>query len=220
MKWMRMGLLLAGVAFGMVVLMDARAQEEKKRGKGPGGFGGFAQGPLVSKDLADKLNLSTEQKTKVDKLNTEFTEKTKDTFAKLKELREKGKDGGKEVFKEIREQTDVVRKARTDLEGKVKDLLKDDQKKTFEDAIAQRRQGGFGGFPGGGRGGQGTLLSRDVQEKLGLSAEQKEKLDKLKKDFDTKTEDVLTAEQKKKFEELKKEAPRPGGRRGGNRQDL
>ncbi len=59
-----------------------------------------------------------------------------------------------------------------------------------------------------------------MQEKLGLSAEQKEKLQKIKKELDEKSLGVLTGEQKKKLEELKSEQPRrgPGRQPGAGRQ--
>jgi hypothetical protein len=66
----------------------------------------------------------------------------------------------------------------------------------------------------------GTLFSKDAQEKLNLTAEQKEKLEKLQKSVDEQLQKMLTDEQKKTLEELKKgdgprrpfERPNPGVR--------
>ncbi len=121
-----------------------------------------------------------------------------------------------------------VQKVRTDYEGKVKALLTDDQKNKFETALKDRPTGGVGGFCGaggfggfGGAGGAGgfggaarvqtpkELTSTEVQDKLNLTKEQKDKIAKLKKEFEEQTQSVLTDEQKKKFEEIKKEQPVP-----------
>jgi len=237
---MRKSLLLAGLAVACVLLADIQAADEGgkkgKKGKGGGdrqgqrqGFQfGQASGPLVSTELSDKLKLTDDQKKQLAKLQKDFEEKTKSAADKLKELGEKAiKDKNREAFQELREQAQAIRKTRGEFEDKVKGLLKDDQKKTFEEEIKKaaeaRRPGGFPGGPGGfpGRGGaQSTnIFSRDVQEKLNLTAEQKEKLEKIKKELDEKSVGVLTAEQKKKLEELKS-APRgdrPERRPGGNR---
>src|SRR5208282_1379417 len=114
--------------------------------------------------------------------DAEFTEKTKDAVAKLKETGQKAfKEKDKEALKELREQGEALRKTRGEYETKVKDLLKDDQKKTFEEALKARTgSGGRPGFPGGrfGKGGErpavgGGLLPPDMQEKLKLTDEQK-----------------------------------------------
>jgi Spy/CpxP family protein refolding chaperone len=219
-----------------MLLADLQADEGGKKGKkGKGGDRqGFQfrqpSGPLVPTELADKLKLTDDQKGQVAKLQKEFEEKTKTAADKLKELGEKAtKDKNREAFQELREQAQAIRKTRTEFEDKVKGLLKDDQKKTFEDEIKTRaearRPGGPGGFPGRGAPQSTSIFSRDVQEKLNLTAEQKAKLEKIKKALDDLSTDVLTAEQKKKLEELKS-APRggaqperrPGGNRpGGNR---
>jgi len=215
---MRKSLFLAGLTVACVLLANIQAADEGgkkgKKGKGGGdrqgqrqGFQfGQSSGPLVSTELADKLKLTDDQKKQVAKLQKDFEEKTKTASDKLKELGEKAiKDKNREAFQELREQAQAIRKTRGEFEDKVKGLLKDDQKKTFEDEIKKRaearRPGGFPGGPGGfpGRGAQSTsIFSRDVQEKLNLTAEQKEKLEKIKKDLDEKSLGVLTAEQKKK----------------------
>lgn len=69
--------------------------------------------------------------------------------------------------------------------------------------------------PGGGMSPM-ILMMPGMAERLGLSAEQKEKLAKLRKEFDEKTMDVLTPEQKKQLEEMRSRFPgRPGGRGPG-----
>lgn len=230
MRSMHKGLLVAGVAVVCLVLANVRAADEKKTkrpeganrqpgarqpgarqpGNRPFQFG--QTGPLVSTELAEKLKLSGEQKDKIAKLQKDFEEKTKEPSDKLKELREKR---DREAFQAMREQMTAIRKTRGEFTDKVKELLKDDQKKTFEEEIAKQTvPGGRPGQPGQfGRGQPGNIFAPDVQEKLGLNAEQKEKLEKLKKDLDAKSLEVLTAEQKKKLEELKAARPQVPNRR-------
>jgi Spy/CpxP family protein refolding chaperone len=206
MSWTRTGLMVVAVALGMALLYDAQAQDEKPKRPFGGGFGAKMDAPLVDKELSEKLKLTEEQQKKLEKLDKDFAEKTKDSLAKFKEAMSKGfKD--KDAMADMREQGQAIRKTRGEFETKVKELLKEDQKKTFEEAIAARP--GPGGGPNGrfGGGRVQTVYSPDVQEKLKLTSEQKEKLDKLKKDFDAKTTEVLTDEQKKKFEDIKKEGP-------------
>jgi hypothetical protein len=78
--------------------------------------------------------------------------------------------------------------------------------------------GGQGG-PGGGRGGfggppqPGTILPPPLQERLGLSDEQKKQLDALQNEINAKLDKILTDEQKKQLKEMRDRGP--GGRPGG-----
>ena len=77
MNWMRTGMLLLGVSVSLALLLDAQAQEEKKRPFG-GGFG--AKGPLVDKELADKLKLFIQQQVHFNgKIINSFVENYKTT---------------------------------------------------------------------------------------------------------------------------------------------
>jgi len=230
MKLWQKSLMSLALALGLVVLAGTQAdgQDKKKGDKGDRGRQGQGfqigqQRDLVSTELQEKLKLTAEQKEKLTKLIKEYTDKSKPISDKLREAR--GKDG----FQGAREQLDELRKIRTDYTDKVKAMLTDAQKKTFAEA-SQNRQGpggnnprpggpgGPGGFGGFGRPADTSLFSRDVQEKLDLTAEQKEKLEKIKKALDEISQGVLSAEQKKKFEDLKKDAPRPDAGRGGRPQ--
>jgi Spy/CpxP family protein refolding chaperone len=182
-------------------------------------FGGPGRGQmsltLVSTELAEKLKLTTEQKTKIEKLQKEFEDKNKDTFDKAREaMRKAFQDMDREAMTKIREQMDTVRKARGEYQDKIAALLTGDQKKTFEENKNPTPPNPFQGGPGGRRPQEipGKLLSSSVQEKLNLTAEQKEKLAKMQKDFETKALEMLTDEQKKKLEDLKKEATQQGPR--------
>jgi len=160
-------------------------------------------GPLVPADLQEKLNLTAEQKDAIAKIEKEFAEKAAAAEAKLKEARANAGAAP------IRELTQEAQKTRTDYADKVKALLTAEQKTTFEQAQQPaRRPGGLQIVPVN-RNTPPNLGTKDTQDKLNLTAEQREKLDKLQKDFEAKTLEVLTKEQKDQFEELKKQT-RPG----------
>lgn len=184
------------LGIGLAVLLAAggvRADDKKddKKADPPrrGGFAGRLEnfgGPLVPADAQDKLKLTAEQKEKVEKLQKEYAEKEKETTGKAREamqkaVRERDGDAIRKAAEQVRAAMQDARKLRDDYEGKVKALFTDEQKKTYEAALKERPRG-FGGFPGGGvpfARAPRDLSSPDVQEKLSLTAEQKEKLEKL-----------------------------------------
>ncbi|MBI2808928.1 MAG: hypothetical protein HYX68_28430 [Planctomycetes bacterium] len=180
----------------------------------PGG-GGLAiagrGGKLLSDAGLEKLALTKEQKAKFDKLNEEYQKKQKDLqFPGIDVL--KSPDP-----KKIRDHIDAQRKLRPDYLAKVESILTDEQKKIF-DEVRRERQGNFGpGFPGlpfgnfqppafGGFG-PGKFLSRDLQERLKLSDEQRKKVDELQKELEASVLKLLSDEQKKSLAELKKRGP-------------
>jgi Spy/CpxP family protein refolding chaperone len=234
----RLRYLALGIGLAVLLAAGSTGADDKKDDKkaDPPRRGGFVErltnvgGPLVPTDTLDKLKLTADQKEKVEKLQKEFADKEKEAVGKAREAMQKAvQDRDRDAIRKAAEQVGAAlrdgRKLRDDYEGKVKAVLTDDQKKTYEAALKERPRGGIaGGFPGGaggfGRAAQGPkeLSSPDVQQKLNLTAEQKEKLEKLKKEFEEKSLGVLTDEQKKKFEEIKKEQPRgPGSGRQGVR---
>ncbi len=87
--------------------------------------------------------------------------------------------------------------------------------------------GGFGGPGGGpppgfGPGGMsrpGEVLPQGLQQRLGLSSEQKAQLDALQKEVDGRLETILSSEQKAQLREMRQRGPgggrRPGGPGGG-----
>lgn len=208
----------AGFALGVVLAVlsvaegQDRAQKRRFAGVAPG-----ASGPLVSAELKEKLALSKEQKEQVEKIEQEYAEKTKDSDSKLKEARQKAiQEKNREAFQKIREMSETAQKVRGEYQDKIKAVLNDEQKKKFDEGSqAARPSAPRVGFRPGSRGSEAKtdLTSKEVQDKLGLSAEQKTKLEQLQKDYDAKMADVLTKEQKDKLEELKKEPARPRFRR-------
>ncbi len=192
----------------------------------PGGFGGFTlrPAPLLSQQEQEKLKLTDDQKPKVEKIVSAFDKEQKAATDKVREAMEKARDGGdadglRDILQKAREMMQGNEKARADAEGKLKAILTDEQKKTFDEIKKDRPArspfpGGRGpGVFGGGFGGfaPGQILPGVVQERLELSKEQKEQLDKLQKEVDEKLQKILNADQKKKLDDLK------NGRRGGGR---
>lgn len=233
-----LGLALLCVA-GSVQADDEKPQRPRTTRQRPGqdrqrpGFGGFnlRAAPLLSKEEQEKLKLTDDQKSKVEKVVSAFDKEQKAATDKIREAMEKARDGGdREAFRDIlqkaRELRESTEKARTDAEAKLKAILTDEQKKTFDEIKKDRPArggfpgggpggGGFGGFGGFGRMTPGQILPSVVQERLELSKEQKEQLDKLQKEVDEKLQKILNDDQKKKLDELKN--ARPGGpRRGGD----
>lgn len=186
-------LLLTSPAEGQVRVQPGQVQ--------PLQFPGRTGGPIVAADLLTKLNLTADQKDKLEKVEKEYGEKAKENETKLKEAREAAAGGNAEARTKIREATQAAQKTRTDYTDKVKALFTEEQKKTFEEA--QARRPGIVANPFA----RADLNTKATQEKLGLSPEQVEKLEKLKKDFEAKTLEVLSKEQQEKFAELKKARP-------------
>jgi len=194
-------------------------------------FGGG--GPLLTKEEQEKLKLNDDQAAKVEKIVSAFEKDQKASMDKLREAMQKARDDGdrdaaRGVFEKMRETTQANQKARDAAEDKIKGILTDEQKKKFDEIKKDRPQrpgfpgGGFpgGGFPGGGFPGRGSgvapgqILPPFVQQRLELSDEQKEKLEKLQKEVDEKLQKILNDEQKKKLDELKR-GVRDGGRPEG-----
>lgn len=143
------------------------------------GFGRTATGPLVPAELQEKLALTKEQKEKIEAIEKELAEKTKDAEAKMKEAREKAvADKNREAFTKIREMAQDIQKVRGEFGDKVKAVLTDEQKKKFDEA-RQNVRPGVRPQPGNvqpfpfQRGGRADLSSKDVQDKLELTAQQK-----------------------------------------------
>jgi hypothetical protein len=82
--------------------------------------------------------------------------------------------------------------------------------------------GGFGG-PGGPGGRPGEILSAPIQQRLGLSDEQKAKIAELQAEVDGKLAKILNSEQKAQLKQMRERGPGgpggggPGGPGGGRR---
>lgn len=191
---------------------DKKPKVERGKGKGIGAFGGLlggGQGPLVPDAVGEKLKLSAEQKSAIAKLENEYKDKSKPLADKLAEAAKKAvQDKDREALQGLREQGKALQELRTEYRKKVVATLNDEQKKNYQEA--SQRGGGFGAFGGfiGGRG-VGQILAPALQQRLNLSDEQKDKLNKLQKETEGKLNDILTPEQRKQLEELRKAPARP-----------
>jgi len=148
--------------------------------------------------LLGQLDLTAEQKEKVEKWMKEVGEKHEAAKKKLDEAVEQAKQNqDREKVRElIQAHEKEMAKLHEELLGKVEGLLSEEQKRKF--AEVQRRR------PEGGPQGVGHILPPPLQDRLGLTPEQKEKVAKLQKDTEAKLKEILNDEQNKKLEELKK----------------
>jgi Spy/CpxP family protein refolding chaperone len=191
-----------GLCVALLATAGAHAQEQPRR---PAAAQEPLGGPLVSKAVEEKLKLTADQKEKVAKIEKDFTDKAKDE-AKLRELVEKARqDKDRAAYKEAQEKINEAKKVRAEYLSKVTALLTAEQKKALEPGAGAERR------PGAAAPGQtaGTLLPGALQERLGLTAEQKEKLSAIQKEFEAKALQVLTDEQRQKYEQFKKGRTRP-----------
>jgi Spy/CpxP family protein refolding chaperone len=227
-------------------------RDQPRRGDQPGQrfSGGMPViGRILSDDVLEKLKLTDEQKKKVEQIQNELQDKFQEATAKLREDIQKAfqnmdREARRQATEQMREVMEKAQKIREEFMAKVTAILNEEQKKKFEELkrdLPSFGSGAFRGFgqpPPFGRPGPGQppfgrfgppelakkdLTSTEVQQRLGLSTKQKEKLARLQKKFEEKSLAVLTEEQKKKYEEIKKEEPRrgfgdrPGLRPGGDR---
>jgi Spy/CpxP family protein refolding chaperone len=203
MSLLRTLTILGGV---LVMASAVLAQEQKPRqAQRPQVRPGVA-GPLVPAGIDDKLKLTAEQKERISKIEAEFADKTKDTEAKIKEITQKARqDKDRAGLQKAKELMDEVGKTRDTYLAKVTALLNAEQKKVLEQA---RAAGGRPAKPGVRPGAGATpFLLPAVRERLNLTPEQNEKLDKLQKEFEAKALQVLTDEQRKQYEQFKTRRP-------------
>ncbi len=137
------------LGLGLAVLLAAvgtapAADPNKKADKAKGGpLAALEQlTKLVPADAEEKLKLTDDQKKQVAKLQEEYQAKTKDgvqtakdEFAKAKDAikkarEDKDKAALQKAAEPIRDKVEGVLKTRKEYDGKVRDLLTDEQKKT------------------------------------------------------------------------------------------
>lgn len=212
---------LSGVFLALVVCASlALGGEEQKPAKRPFAGAGAAPGQLLPQETLDRLNLNDEQKEKVAKVRKEFEDKNKDSLEKVKETMSKAKeamekarqdkdrDAARKVGEQLREANESMQKLRKDLQGQLSGVLNDEQKKKLEESFgdaggAKRGLAKPGERPGRGADAGAGFIPPALQEKLNLTAEQKDKLKQLQKEFEEKAKGVLTDEQKKQLEEAR-----------------
>ncbi len=211
---------------GLVVLIASTAQAQE-RGQGRGGAGGFGLGGfggggkvglIQNEQVQQELKLTDEQKSKVGEV-----------AARVREAGpQRGQGGGQPDREQIRERMQAMSRVVAEEEKKLDEILDDQQKARLEQISLQVT-------------GVRALNREEVASKLGLSDEQKEKIQaalrnqagpgaggpgnpgaqrERREQLQTSVLALLTDEQKQKWEELKGEAfelRRPGGQGQGQR---
>jgi len=156
--------------------------------------------------LVEQLELDGEQQEKFDKL-------MKSTREKEQQLQEKlGAEGEQAKLNEDREKIQRLVKAHEqemaklyeDLYKSIAALLTDEQKKKFTELLSGRRPKGLSG-PG-----VGQLVPPRLQEQLGLTPEQREKVAQLQKEAEAKLRGIFNEEQNRKLDEHKTGRPSDG----------
>ena len=160
-KWI---VIVTVLAMAGVVMADDKpaASGDAPKQQGPGGPGARRRGNPLEGILA-KLNLSDDQKAKVgdimkahkdamDKYREEHKTEFEAVRAKMKEAREaKDQDKMKEAYAEMRKLMEAGPSLK-DLADKIREVLTDEQKKTFDEAVAEmKKRFENGGGPGGPR---------------------------------------------------------------------
>jgi Spy/CpxP family protein refolding chaperone len=155
--------------------------------------GGMFMGP----ESMDQLNLTEEQKKKMEELRTEMMQKMNEATPETR----------REMFTQMRDKMNAI--------------LTDEQKAKMEQLRSERgnRMGGFGGQPGqpGQPGaGRGSMFPfQGLLDRLKLTDEQKTKVTQMQREaieklFNDIREKVLTPEQRKELEQLRSQTPPAG----------
>jgi len=216
---------VSGLVLSLLVVTVVWAADDPKPTKPFGPKDAFfpgMQAPLLTAKMKEKLKLSDEQKEKVEALLKEFHEKQKEAMTKYQESLEKMRkdanpSNATKMGKLFQEFIASARKHHAAEEGKLKDLLTEDQKKTYVELKKELSPGPnppFTGpqppFPGPGPGPMmmmrfpGHIIPPFMEGSLKLSKEQKEKIAKVQKEAEEKVMEILNDEQKKQVETMKK----------------
>jgi hypothetical protein len=153
--------------------------------------------PFELPRMLGQLDLNAEQKEKIEKLMTEFREKHEAVQKKFREALEQARQNqDREKAREAAQnQEKEVARLHEELRDRVRGLLNEEQKRRFAEAQARRPEGPPPDI--------GSILPLPLQERLGLSPEQREKLARLQKETNEKLRGILNDEQNRKLEELK-----------------
>jgi hypothetical protein len=96
------------------------------------------------------------------------------------------------------EQKKQIEELQKDIDGKLAKLLTDDQKKQFKERPMGGGPGGFGGPPPQA----GQIMAASEQDRLKLSADQKQELADIQKDVDERFGKILKEDQKKQLKDM------------------
>jgi Spy/CpxP family protein refolding chaperone len=242
-----MAVSVALIAIGLAVAQGAgdrpRGDRQGARGERRAQMLGEAGGAGVVAKILDELELTDEQKQKIEKMRADFEARMKDmgdkmraSMEEIRKFREENPNDQEGLRKKRQEMMDQVTPLREAIQGfveQVKAELNEEQLKKFEKLLAERGgPGGMGGRMGqGGRmgmGGQMGLPGTDpkLQEDLQLTDQQKEKLKglvqayaeeqrQLLEKYTGLIKEMLTPEQQEKFEKAVTEMKNRLGNRMG-----
>lgn len=160
---------------------------------------GGRPGPELLPRLLGQLDLNAEQREKIEKIMKEFGEKQEASQKKFQEEVEKAKGNqDREKVRDLFEgRQKEVAKMFDEVQAKVQEVLSEEQKRRFGE-LQRRGPGGPPPFP------PGQILPPPLQERLGLTEEQRDKLAKLQKETEARLREILNEEQNRKLEEFKK----------------
>jgi Spy/CpxP family protein refolding chaperone len=239
MLWMVSAVALIAVGFAL-----AQGAGGPPAGGGRGlGAGANVMGAGAGQiaQILNQLELTDDQKQKIDKLRADFETRLKDMTEKmrtaqedLRKFREENpndQEGFQKKRQEMNQQMAPMRDAIQGFVEQVKAQLNEDQVKKFDQIMADRGGPmGMGAGPGGRMGMQGAMglpgLDPKTQQDLNLTDQQKENMRGLQQAYQEEQrqlldkyigliKDMLTPEQQDKFEKIVAEMKnRPGNRPG------
>jgi len=151
--------------------------------------------------VLEQLDLTGEQKEKVAKFMKEAQEKQEMSEKKVREAVEQAKQSqDREKVRGLFEAHEKeMAKLHEELQAQVLRLLTEGQRGRLAELTRRRPEGEARSFLG-----MGQLLPPPVQERLGLTPEQREKVARLQKEMEEKLRDILTQEQNQRLEELRR----------------
>jgi hypothetical protein len=176
------GLGRAFAAVSTLALFVSAAHAQGGRGMGMGS-------PITNKSVQEELKLAPEQVSKVQTLADSLREKMRPEFQKLQDL------APEERMEKMQE---LARSSREETVKGLKDILQVDQLKRYQEIVLQQR-----GFD--------AMSEAEVQAKLNLSADQKDKIKGLQADFVKGRQEIFQNAQDNpqgafpKFQALRKE---------------
>jgi Spy/CpxP family protein refolding chaperone len=213
---MRRYLMCFAMAAVLVIPARAGAQENQRRETGRDRDGLLARVlNLVPPAIARELNLTAEQRTQIEALEQQFKQKRQATLMNtiikvtviVKSLDDEENAEPAPVLAISHEITGcllTMRRTRFELEKKVLTLLDDRQRAEFVELKNRGRRDDRDVGRDRGRDADDGLFSPRIQERLNLTAEQKQKLMQLHRDWEAKLQSILTAEQKERLDGLRR----------------
>jgi Spy/CpxP family protein refolding chaperone len=220
---------VSGLVLSLLVVTVVWGGDDTKPTKPFGPKDGIFPGmqfPLLTPKMMENLKLSDEQKEKIETLLKEFHEKQKEAMTKFRDTlekvqKEKNPSNPPKIGQLYQEFIASARKHHAAEEGKLKDLLTEEQKKKYEELKKELHPPPstfppFAGtqppFPGPGQGPMmmmmrpfpGHIVPPFIEVSLKLTKEQKEKIAKIQKEAEEKVMEVFNDDQKKQAETMKK----------------